>query len=159
MASDINITEIGATFVDIAEDYDTWNVDFSLSLFRKKLKIIGEKITGAFSKMDVYLEAKIQEVLADIQRRQLITDAAIVASSTALTNKVTEASSSSDTKIAALAADIKKLKDATHIIASNLDILIKNDGHIKTALNDIYKRLKTTESVSINEISGGSAVN
>ena len=64
-----DIKKLQNAFKDIAENKDVWEVDYSLSLFRKKLKNIGIDIAEWFNFLDIYIDQKVREVLAEVERR------------------------------------------------------------------------------------------
>ena len=151
------IALVETDFNDLAENKDIWETDLSLSLFRKKLKTIGKDITAALTTQNADMEKAIADLIASIKAGNAQITASVSSSNADLSAKINDANTSTEEKIKTLADEIKSLKDSVAVIDSNLTILIKNDGTMVTAINDIYKRLNAQETITIVEIVGGGA--
>lgn len=133
---------LGKEFEEIATSKDIWTKDFSLTLFRKKLKIIGEKIQEWFFILDDLIEEKIKEVLSELDNK-----------TTSLGNNLGE-TNKEIVNIKKDIADFKKIaKESINILTDDVKILTNNQKTIVEVINKII-----TDPIVIDEINGGSAI-
>lgn len=147
------LEDIGQSFIDIAEDYDTWNTDFSLSLFRKKLKGIGEKLLDYFVSMDEYINAKIKEVLNQLKLKESEINNKINVISEQSKQQLDESNKGLSEQLIQISNDIKSIKLDIERVNKNIKIL---DANNKEAINTI--NLIIRETLDIDEIHGGTAL-
>ncbi len=152
------LEELGKAFTDLATDYNTWNVDYSLSLFRKKLKIAGEKISEWFKFLDEYINQKVQEIIAEMNGKNDALKGELTTGLTDLDTKLTDTNTAIEAKFKIIDDELRKNKVAHKVISDNIDILMANDRTMVAAINDIYSRLHVKETEVITEIQGGSAL-